>query len=78
MRVWAPGIKTVELLGDFTDWIPVPLIRQPNGEWRGYYQVTPGVHRVNVRLERSELDVPVNLARVKDEFTGDVGLIIVR
>lgn len=78
VRVWAPGIRTVELLGDFTEWIPVPLIRQPNGEWRGYYHVAPGVHRVNVRLERVELDVPVNLARVKDEFTGDVGLIIVR
>lgn len=78
VRVWAPGIRTVELLGDFTEWVPVPLIRQPNGEWRGYYHVTPGVHRINVRLERAELDVPVNLARVKDEFTGDVGLIIVR
>ncbi|MCC6931543.1 MAG: hypothetical protein IT359_21315 [Gemmatimonadaceae bacterium] len=78
VRVWAPGVRTVELLGDFTEWIPVPLIRQPNGEWRGYYHVTPGVHRINLRLERTELDVPVNLARVKDEFTGDVGLIIVR
>jgi len=65
-------------MADFTEWVPVPLIRQPNGEWIGYYHVTPGIHRVNLRLNREELDVPVNLARVKDEFTGDVGLIIVR
>lgn len=78
VRVWAPGIRTVELLGDFTEWVPVPLIRQPNGEWRGYYHVTPGIHRINLRLNRDEIDVPVNLARVKDEFSGDVGLIIVR
>ncbi|HPV77527.1 MAG TPA: hypothetical protein PLX31_21700 [Gemmatimonadaceae bacterium] len=78
VRVWAPGIRTVELLGDFTEWVPVPLIRQPNGEWRGYYHVTPGIHRINLRLNREEFDVPVNLAKVKDEFTGDVGLIIVR
>ena len=78
VRVWAPGIRTVELLGDFTEWVPVPLIRQSNGEWRGYYHVTPGIHRINLRLNREEFDVPVNLAKVKDEFTGDVGLIIVR
>lgn len=78
VRVWAPGIRIVELLGDFTEWVPVPLIRQPNGEWRGYYHVTPGIHRINLRLNRDEIDVPVNLARVKDEFSGDVGLIIVR
>lgn len=78
VRVWAPGIARVELMADFTEWVPVPLIRQPNGEWRGYYHVSPGVHRLNLRLNREELDVPVNLARVKDEFTGDVGLIIVR
>jgi hypothetical protein len=78
VRVWAPGIARVELMADFTEWIAVPLVRQPNGEWRGYYHVTPGIHRVNLRLNREELDVPVNLARVRDEFTGDVGLIIVR
>lgn len=78
IRVWAPGIQRVELLADFTEWVPVPLIRQPDGVWRGYYHVTPGIHRVNLRLNREELDVPVNLARVKDEFTGDVGLVIVR
>jgi len=78
VRVWAPGIARVELLADFTEWIAVPLIRQPNGEWRGYYHVTAGIHRVNLRLNREELDVPVNLARVRDEFTGEVGLIIVR
>lgn len=78
VRVWAPGIQRVELMADFTEWVPVPLIRQPNGEWIGYYHVTPGIHRVNLRLNREELDVPVNLARVKDEFTGEVGLIIVR
>lgn len=78
VRVWAPGIARVELMADFTEWIAVPLVRQPNGEWRGYYHVSPGIHRVNLRLNREELDVPVNLARVRDEFTGDVGLIIVR
>jgi hypothetical protein len=78
IRVWAPGIERVELLADFTEWIPVPLIRQPNGEWRGFYEVGPGAHRLNLRLDRQEIDVPVNLLRVKDDFAGNVGLIMVR
>jgi len=78
IRVWAPGVKVVELVGDFTEWVPVPLIRQPNGEWRGYYYVSSGMHRINLRLDRTELDVPVNLVRVKDDFAGDVGLVLVR
>ncbi len=78
VRVWAPGVEVVELLGDFTDWIPVPLVRERAGEWVGYYRISSGSHRLNVRLERSDIDVPTNLARVRDEFTGTVGLIIVR
>ena len=78
VRVWAPGIASVELLADFSQWIPVPLIRQPDGEWRGYYYVSAGMHRLNLRLNRQDIDVPVNLARLRDDFAGDVGLIIVR
>ena len=68
----------MELLADFVDWVPVPLIRQPNGEWRGYYNVSAGLHRLNLRLDGREIAVPRNLARERDEFTGDVGLIVVR
>ena len=78
VRVWAPGIVTVELLGDFTEWVPVPLVRERAGEWVGYYRISPGTHRINVRLDREEIDVPVNLVRVRDEFVGSVGLVLVR
>ena len=78
IRVWAPGVREVEMLADFVDWIPVPLIRQPNGEWQGYYRVSPGLHRLNLRLDGRELAVPRNLARVRDDFSGEVGLIVVK
>ncbi len=78
IRAWAPGARVVELMADFVDWIPVPLIRQPNGEWRGYYHVTEGAHRVNLRLDGTEMRVPLNLVRTQDDFMGAVGFIIVR
>lgn len=78
IRVWAPGVREVELIADFVDWIPVPLVRQPNGEWQGYYRVPSGLHRLNLRLDRRELAVPRNLAKAQDEFSGEVGLVVVR
>lgn len=78
IRVWAPDVETVELVADFVDWIPVPLIRQPDGVWQGYYRVAPGLHRLNLRLDRKKLDVPTNIRGIPDEDFGTVGLVIVR
>ena len=78
VRVWAPGARTVEIMADFVDWLPVPLVRQPNGEWRGYYRIAPGLHRVNVRLDGTELDAPLNWPTEKDEFLGLVALVLIR
>jgi hypothetical protein len=78
VRVWAPGAQVVELMADFVDWIPVPLIRQANGEWRGYYRIAPGLHRLNIRIDGVELDAPENWPREKDEFQGTVALVLVR
>ena len=78
VRVWAPGAQVVELMADFVDWIPVPLIRQSNGEWRGYYRIAPGLHRLNIRIDGVGLDTPENWPREKDEFQGTVALVLVR
>jgi hypothetical protein len=78
VRVWAPGARVVELMADFVDWIPVPLIRQPNGEWRGYYRISPGLHRVNVRLDGVDLVTPLNWPQEKDDFLGTIALVLVR
>lgn len=78
VKVWAPGAQRVELLADFVDWIPAPLIRQPGGAWQGYYRIPAGLHRVNLRLDGAELDAPVNWRLERDEFLGTVALVIVR
>jgi hypothetical protein len=78
VRVWAPGNPLVELLADFTDWVPVPLVRQAGGDWQGYYRVPPGARRVNLRLNGNEVVVPLNVSAIDDEFTGRVGVLIVK
>ncbi|MGH7712966.1 MAG: hypothetical protein ACREOG_16870 [Gemmatimonadaceae bacterium] len=77
VRVWAPGNPLVELIADFTDWVPVPLVRQSGGDWKGYYRIPPGARRVNLRLNGFEVAVPLNVAAVEDEFAGKVGVLIV-
>lgn len=78
VRVWAPGAAVVELMADFVDWLPVPLVKQANGEWRGYYRISPGLHRVNIRLDGATIKAPLNWPNEKDEFLGSVALVLVR
>lgn len=78
IRVRAPASERVEVMADFTDWEPVALVRTPAGVWEINLPVSPGPHRLNVRLDGGDWVVPTNVARVTDEFGGVVGLILVR
>jgi hypothetical protein len=77
IAVHYPMASTVELLADFTDWQPVALTPSPNGSWTIECVIAPGTHRVAVRVDGRDWVIPPNLPRVKDEFGGEVGLLIV-
>ena len=78
VRVRAPASDRVELMADFTEWEPVSLVRTPAGLWEITLPITPGLHRLNVRLDGGDWVVPTNLARVTDEFGSTVGQLLVR
>ncbi|GLC24043.1 glycogen-binding domain-containing protein [Roseisolibacter agri] len=78
ITVRVPDAARVELMADFTDWLPVPLIRAGRDEWRMAIAIAPGVHRVNVRLNDGPWTVPPGLTSVRDDFGGAVGLLVVR
>jgi hypothetical protein len=78
VRVRAPASERVEIMADFTDWLPVSLVRTPEGFWEITLPVIRGSHRLNVRLDGGDWVVPTNVARVTDEFGGVVGLVLVR
>jgi hypothetical protein len=40
--------------------------------------IAPGVHRVNVRADGGPWRPPPGLSVVRDEFGGEVGLLVVR
>lgn len=77
VRVYVAGVQAVELMGDFTDWQPVPLEPVRAGVWEIRLPLAPGVHRVNVRIDGGPWLVPAGTRREESEFGGGVGVVVV-
>jgi hypothetical protein len=76
IEVRAADASTVEVMGDFTEWTPVSLARDGN-VWRLARMMSPGPHRIALRIDGGEWTTPANLPRVTDELGGAVGLLTV-
>jgi hypothetical protein len=74
LRVRAPGARTVEISGDFTNWAAVPLERGTDGWWTVTLPLESGMHQLNVRLDGAAWVVPPGLMTVTDE-SGPAGLL---
>jgi hypothetical protein len=77
LRIQAPDAKSVELMGDFTDWIPVQLVLIEPGLWEAELELPAGVHRVNVRFDGGPWVVPGGARVERTEFGGSVGILVV-
>jgi len=76
VAVTVPDGVSVDIAGDFSGWEPAPLHRTANG-WELEVRLPSGRHRVAVRFDGGAWRSPGNLAKMKDEFGGEYGLIIV-
>ncbi|MEO6877456.1 MAG: glycogen-binding domain-containing protein [Gemmatimonadaceae bacterium] len=66
----------VELMADFTNWNPVALDRSGDG-WSTVQRVSPGLHRMALRIDGGEWTAPANVRQVTDDLGGVVGLITI-
>jgi len=75
--VQAADARAVELAGDFTDWKPVPL--QPWGEdgWRALLPISPGLHRLAIRIDGGAWQAPSGTRAITSEFGGEVAEVVV-
>ncbi|HEY7233006.1 MAG TPA: glycogen-binding domain-containing protein [Gemmatimonadaceae bacterium] len=71
------GVETVEVMGDFSDWAPLLLMRRGRDMWDITLPVTTGVHEINLRLDGGPWLAPPGLPTRRDSFNGDVGLLVV-
>ncbi len=76
VNVIADDSSLVEVAGSFSDWQPIQLARTSEG-WAAEIALPPGHHRVAVRVDAGPWRAPRGIARVKDEFGGEAGLIVV-
>jgi hypothetical protein len=77
ISVRAPAARTVELGADFTGWRPVALERTAPDEWSITLPISPGTYHVNLRVNGGNWIAPPGLPRVRDDFAGVVGLVVV-
>jgi hypothetical protein len=77
VRVNAPGARTVEINGDFTNWNPVKLVPVGDGWWASTIPLKSGKYQMNLRVNGGDWTVPPGLLSMSDEFGGTVGLLVV-
>jgi len=76
IRVEASDTAAVTVAGSFSQWDPIPL-RWEAGVWVARVPIEPGTHRLGVRVGVGPWRAPRNLARVRDGFGGESGLVVV-
>jgi hypothetical protein len=78
LTLYAPGAVAVEISGDFTDWQPVSLNRNParDGAWEGTFRIPRGIHRINVRRDGGSWMAPAGTTRSADDYDGEVGVFL--
>ena len=78
LTIYAPGAVAVEISGDFTDWRPVLLSRNParEGAWEGMFRIPRGIHRINVRRDGGRWMAPTGTTRSADDYDGEVGVFL--
>ena len=74
IEVHVDSASAVELMADFTDWIPVALSRAGKS-WRVERAVSPGLHRVMIRIDGGAWIAPANLSTSSDDLGGMVALL---
>ena len=77
LLIHATGARTVELVGDMTDWLPVPLTPGGDDRWRLAVPLPPGVRRLAIRVDGGPWLAPAGTRRVFDEFGSEVGVLTV-
>lgn len=77
LSVRAAPARTVEIMGDFTDWQPIALRRTASDRWAVSLAIPPGVHRFNLRVDGGRWGVPASVTAVTDEFNGSVGIVVI-
>jgi len=71
------GVETVDVMGDFSDWSPLTLVRRGRDVWELALPLSAGVHQINVRVDGGQWVPPPGMPTMRDGYSGEVGLLVV-
>lgn len=71
------GVEGVEVMGDFSDWMPLTLTRRGRDLWELALPLSAGVHSINVRVDGGPWAPPPGIPTMRDGYNGEVGLVVV-
>jgi hypothetical protein len=71
------GVESVDIMGDFSDWSPLTLVRHGRDLWELSVPLSAGVHRINVRVDGGQWVAPPGLPTMPDGYNGDVGMMVI-
>jgi 1,4-alpha-glucan branching enzyme len=77
IRIRAPEVRSIELMGDFTNWKAISLSDAGSGWWIVALPIKTGLHEINVRVNGGEWVTPPGLLQKHDEFGSSVGILVV-
>lgn len=72
------GVESVEVMGDFSDWESMSLVRRGRDLWELAIPMTPGVHHINIRIDNGPWLAPPGLPTARDGFGGETGILVVQ
>lgn len=72
------GVERVEVMGDFSDWSPIPLVRRGRDQWELLIPMGPGVHQINMRIDGGKWIAPPGIPSIRDDFNGEVGVLVIK
>lgn len=78
LRIRATGAHELEIMGDFSNWRPMAMTKSSGGSWLARVVLTPGTHRINVRVDGGDWHAPRGLPALADDFGGSVGILIIQ
>jgi hypothetical protein len=71
-------VESVDVMGDFSDWSPMTMVRQGRDLWEITVPMGPGRHQINIRTDGGKWVAPPGLPKTNDGISGEVGVLIVR
>jgi hypothetical protein len=71
-------VESVDVMGDFSDWGALTMVRRGRDLWELTVPISNGRHEINIRIDGGKWVAPPGLPKTNDLFNGEVGVLIIK